>query len=186
MRILNGLTSLSIRISQFYGRRYGVRPALSHAGEESGVVLLALHEVVHVELAEADVVGVILEAGEEVKVVLLAGVLLSGGLLHLLRRGLLSILNGGALNLLLLSGGTTMGRAGAHDRANGVVSDGGTGSHGHTSGEGATETHAAATGGLSRGWRVMVVHGGLRSGGSGSAGLLTGTAKPSASAGASA
>ncbi len=97
---------------------------LSHAGEEPGVVLLALHEVVHVELAETDVVGVVLEAGEEVEVVLLAGVLLGGSLLHLLRRGLLGVLDWGTLNLLLLSGGVAVRGAGSHDGADGVMSDG--------------------------------------------------------------
>lgn len=105
--------------------------------EEAGVVLLALHEHVHVLLTHGDGTRVVLHAREEHLVVVHAGVLLL--LLELLVLWGLGVLDGGG-SLLLGSGstGSVVAGAGAHDTADGLVSNLGASTHGHTSGEGAT------------------------------------------------
>ena len=123
--------------------------------------------MVHVVLAEIDLVGVLLEAADEVLAEALAGILL-GGWLRVLLLLLLVVLRLGLLLLLLLRGFLSVrGGATAHHCADCLMSDFGACAESHTSdycrhNSTAAETHSAAL--LGSGSRSVLNRSGWRCG----------------------
>ncbi len=119
--------------------------------------------MVHVVLAEIDLVGVLLEAADEVLAEALAGILL-GGWLRVLLLLLLLVLR---LGLLLRGFLSVRGGATAHHRADCLMTDFGACAESHTSdycrhNSTAAETHTAAL--LGSGSRSVLNRSGWRCG----------------------
>ncbi len=135
---------------------------ISNASHGETSILLALHEHVHVLLADINAVCVSLETVEERLVEAHAGVLLLSNLLRGLLINGLSILNWLLLDrcLLLLLRSISMATAASHHTSDGLVSNLRASTHGHTSGESTAKTataDAATDLGSSCSWGVMVM-----------------------------